>query len=509
MTDGQPLALPFVNTRHAAPRVLHLGPVSQHAHGTATTPAEDGREPHDEGVAALSAVDLDMSANLVIDRAAFPDGAPALSPESGEAPQAPAQASTRAGLASGLMLALRFVQARFLSVWGLLVAAALCPPQVFADFAMFSALANFVSVAALMRLEAVFFLDSDSERLGRAFRLALAAGVLFVGVAAIFVLSAGAAGQIVMAYGVLFLISLAARAIIRLVSSEATAEGDFAAIGNTNIVQALVQPGMMVALIWPLGATSLALFAADAIGHVASAVYLLWRRQAALARLTSRASWSFDELRASASRWRTAPSFLLPSALMSFGFMVVPLLALPFTSDHLLAAHVALSMRLLEVPTQMFAAVSVPLVLSSLRGSAPDRRQSRVRTITIGLLGAATALFAGIGIAAILADFVVDGTQWQGLGEVVAVLALFYGGIALVTPLHEIASLSKHPRRQLATNALALVAVGLVMAWFGPLSFTLLGALGLVSVGRMLAHVHFAWTRFGDDGFPETASPRG
>lgn len=456
----------------------------------------------------LPAVDLDMAAHLILDRAAFPTGAPGVAPMPAETVPRERSPAACAGLASGLMLALRFVQARFLSVWGLLAAAALCPAQVFADFAMFSALANFVSIATLMRFEAVFFLNSDSDRLGRAFRLALAAGVVFIGVSGLAIAIAGAAGWIVAAYGGLFLVSLASRGVIRLVSSEATAEGDFAAIGNTNIVQALVQPGMMILLIWPLGATSLALFAADAIGHVASAGYLVWRRRDALLRLTLPASWSMPALLDSAGRWRTAPTFLLPSALLSFGFMVVPLLALPYTADHLLAAHVALSMRLLEVPTQMFAAVSVPLVLSSLRGSAPDKRQSWVRLVTLGLMVAAAGLFAAIAVTAMAADFVLDGTQWEGMGEVVAIMALFYGGIALVTPLHEIASLSRHPRRQVATNALALAAVALVMAWFGTLSMALLGAIGLVSVGRMLAHVQFAWTRFGEDGFASPADPR-
>jgi hypothetical protein len=468
----------------------------------------DIRDIREDNMSELPAVDLDMAAHLILDRAAFPTGAPGVSPIPAEAIPAERSPAARAGLASGLMLALRFVQARFLSVWGLLAAAALCPAQVFADFAMFSALANFVSIATLMRFEAVFFLNSDSDRLGRAFRLALSAGALFIGVAAIAITVAGAAGWIVAAYGALFLVSLASRGVIRLVSSEATAEGDFAAIGNTNIVQALVQPGMMILLIWPLGATSLALFAADAIGHIASAGYLIWRRREALVRLTPRAAWSVSELRESASRWRTAPTFLLPSALLSFGFMVVPLLALPYTTDHLLAAHVALSMRLLEVPTQMFAAVSVPLVLSSLRASAPENRQSWVRMVTLGLTVAAAALFAAIALTAVGADFLLDGTQWAGMGEVVAIMALFYGGIALVTPLHEIASLSRHPRRQVATNALALLAVGLVMAWFGTLSLALLGAIGLVSVGRMLAHVQFAWTRFGEDGFSAPQEPR-
>jgi hypothetical protein len=313
------------------------------------------------------------------------------------------------------------------------------------------------------------------------------------------VLAAVTANWVVAAYGALFLVSLTGRAVIRLLTSEATAEGDFATIGNSNIVQALVQPGMMIALIWPLGATSIALFAADAIGHVVAAAYLVWRRREALARLLRPAAWSRPELRESAGRWRAAPRFLLPSALLSFGFMVIPLLALPMASNALLAAHVALAMRLLEVPTQMFAAVSVPLVLSSLRAQAGHGRQRWVRLVTLCLFAAAAGLFAAIAFVAIGADAMLDGTQWEGIGEVVAIMALFYGGIALVAPLHEMAALSRHPRRQVATNALALAAAGGVMLWFGTLSLALLCAIGIVSLGRMAAHVQFAWTRLGID----------
>lgn len=449
-----------------------------------------------------------MTAQLTLSRTVFGASAPT-APAPAEKPAGQDVAAediasepspaARAGLTAGLMLALRFVQARFLSVWGLLVAAALCPAQVFADFALFAALANFVAIAALLRFEAVFFQNSDRERLGRAFRLSVAAGSAFICFITLCVIASIAIGWVVAAFGGLFLVSLAGRAVIRLLTSEATAEGDFATIGNSNIVQALVQPGMMILLIWPLGATSLALFAADAIGHVVAASYLVWRRREALVRLVRPAVWSPPELRESARRWRSAPRFLLPSALLSFGFMIIPLLALPMTSNALLAAHVALAMRLLEVPTQMFAAVSVPLVLSSLRARAGHGRQHWVRVVTLCLFVAAAALFAGIAFVALGADIVLDGTQWEGIGEVVAIMALFYGGIALVAPLHEIASLSRHPRRQVATNALALVAAGGVMLWFGTLSLALLCAIGVISLGRMVAHVQFAWTRFGID----------
>ncbi len=464
-------------------------------------PRREQREIRDDAVSDIPTVDVGMAAHLILDRTAFATGGVVRPAVPAEEIPSERSAGAQAGLASGLMLALRFVQARFLSVWGLLVAAVLCPAQAFADFALFAALANFVSIAVLMRFEAVFFQSSDAVRLGRAFRLALAAGAGFLCVTALSIWGASSAGWIVPAYGALFLVSLAGRAVIRLVSSEATAESDFRAIGNSNIVQALVQPGMMILLIWPLGATSLALFAADAIGHAVSALYLLRRRRAALARLVGTRSWSLAELRESAARWRTAPRLLLPSALLSFGFMIIPLLALPYAASPLLAAHVALAMRLLEVPTQMFAAVSVPLVLSSLRARPVQERQAWVRVITLGLLAAAGLLFSGIAIVAMGADALLDGTQWAGVGETVAIMALFYGGIALVTPLHEIASLSRHPRRQVATNALALIAAGVVMALFGTLSLALLCAIGIVSLMRMVAHIQFAWTRFGHDGF--------
>lgn len=447
-----------------------------------------------------------MTAHVMMERAAFPAGAaygPAVPAEPVAADRAPA---ARVGLAAGLLLALRFVQARFLSVWGLLVAAALCPAQAFADFAVFSAFVSFVSIAALLRLEAIFFQNSSHERLGRAFRLALATGAGFLGLAALGVVAAVAAGKIAPAVGALFLVSLAGRAILRLVSAEAMAEGDFQAIGNGNVLQALVQPATMLLLIWTLGATSLSLFAADAIGHAVTAGYLLWRRRCALMMLVAPAFWSLHELVSSTHRWRAAPRLLLPSALLSYGFTVVPLMALPYGSNPMLAAHVALAMRLLEVPTQMFAAVSVPLVLNSLRTQSGVGRQGWVRILTLGLLAGAAVLFAAIAVAAMTADALLDATQWAGIGEIVAIMALFYGGIALVTPLHEITSLSRHPRRQVATNAVALLAAVLAMLWFDTLSLPLLCVIGLVSLARMLALIQFAWTGLGTEALPARAA---
>lgn len=449
-----------------------------------------------------------MAAQLTLDGIAFPP--PSASAPAGPAPKfanAPPPAE-RSSLGIGVTLGLRFLQARFLSVWGLLLAAALCPAQVFADFAIFSALANFVSIAALLRFEAVFFQNKDRQRLGQAFRLAVAAGAIFLGAMTLAVLFAAAEGWVLRGFGALFMISLASRAVIRLIMAEATAEGDFTTVGNINIVQALVQPGMMILLIWPLGPTSLALFAADAFGHAVAACYLIWRRRAALLELLHPQAWSGPVLRASARRWRTAPRVLLPSALLSFGFMAAPLLALPLASNPVLAAHVALAMRLLEMPTQMFATVSVPLVMNNLRGRDGQKRQDATRLITLCLVAVAATLFTAIALFGLIGDFVLEGTQWEGIGQVIATLALFYGGSALVMPLHEIATLSQYPHRQLVTNAVALLAAGLVMLWFGTLSLALLCVIGLISLARMLAHVQFAWTRLGAERFAAPAATR-
>lgn len=404
----------------------------------------------------------------------------------------------RAGPRAGVMLALRFVQARFLSVWGLLLAATLCPPKVFADFAIFAALANFVSIAALLRFEAVFFQNSDRLRLGRAFRLALAAGTVVLSAMAVAILFAAAQGWLLRGFGALFLISLASRAAIRLILAEATAEGDLATIGNSNIVQAVVQPGMMILLIWPLGPTALALFAADAFGHAVAAGYVAWRRRRSLLPLMRPSRWSRAELIESGWEWRSAPTYLLPSALLSFGFSVAPLLALPMATNAVLAAHVALATRLLEMPTQMFGAVTIPLVMSDLRKQQGRDRQRRARLLTLGMVAVVATLFVAIAIVAMGADeIVLDGTKWGGIGEVMAIMALFYGCSALVGPLQEMGALAARPRSQMAANALALAAAALVIWGFGSLSPALLAAIGLVSLARVLLHLRLTWTGIG------------
>jgi len=443
-------------------------------------------------------VDVDMTAHVALERAHIPPRRPAQVLAAGRRFVAARAPALRSSFGSAVLLGLRFVQARLISVWGLIIAAALCPPFVFAAFAVFSAVANFVATASLLRFEVVFFQSRDRARLGLAFRLALAAGVCFIGLAAIVLAVLASIGWVAPAVALFFLGAVAARALLRLLWTEATAEGDFRAIGNSNVVQSMIQPAIMLALIGIFGPKALALFLADALGHFLAAGYLLRRRWGAVRALVQPALWSRRSLVEAAYRWRDVPRALLPSALLAYGFAIAPVLALPYAANTVLAAHVALSMRLLDVPTQMFGTVSVPVVLNRLRSYPGGRRRFWARILSLGLIGSAVALFGAIAFGALVADDLLDGTKWQDLGIVIAALAPFYASLATLAPLQEMATLSRQPLWQVVINVFALAAIIMAMIWFGSLSLPLLYVIGAISILRTLMHTLFVWLHLGE-----------
>ncbi|MDP3408378.1 hypothetical protein [Bosea sp. (in: a-proteobacteria)] len=439
------------------------------------------------------AAGIDMVAHVALERASFPPNRPALAFVQGRRFVARLPA-LRQSLASAVMLGLRFVQARMISVWGLLVAAYFCPPHIFAAFAVFSAAAAFVSIPALMRLEAVFFRSGDGRELALAFRLALASGAAFLGLVAVVLIGLAATGWIAPAVALVFFLSLAARAVLRLLWAEATAEGDFRAIGNSNLMQALVQPCLMLLLIGLFGPKALALFLADALGHWAAAIHVMIRRRENIFALARPRLWSLRALAWGAKRWSDAPRILLPAALLSFAFTAAPLMALPYATDPLLAAQVALAMRLLDMPTQMFGMVSGPLLMNGLRRQSGQRRQVWVRWTTLALIAGTIGVYGPIALGTSHFDDLFDGSRWSGVGHVIAIMTMFYAGIALFNPLHDIAALARTTGWQLAAHAIALFAIVATILWFGELSRDLLYAVGAISLARAAAHVLFAWS---------------
>ena len=114
------------------------------------------------------------------------------------------------------------------------------------------------------------------------------------------------------------------------------------------------------------------------------------------------------------------------------------------------------------------------------------------------MMAAAIALFVAIALVAIGADLLIlNGTKWGGVGEVMAVMTLFYGCSALVGPLQEMGTFSSRPRSQMSANALALAVIAIVIWSFGSLSPALLAAIGLVSLLRLVLHLRLTWTAIG------------
>ena len=461
-----------------------------------------GAGPDSEALSDDPVTDVDMAAHVAMERALLPPSRPAMAIAAGRRFVVARAPLLRSSLGSAILLGLRFIQARLISVWGLIIAAALCPPFVFAAFAVFSAAVNFVSIAALLRLEAVFFHNRDRARLGLAFRLASVVGVGFICVSAVVLAVLAFLGWVAPAVAFIFLVSLAARSVLRLLWAEATAEGDFGAIGNSNLVQALVQPAIMLLLIWIFGPKALALFLADALGNVLAAAYLLRRRLPSVWALTAPALWSRQGLLEAAWRWRDAPRALLPAALLAYGFAIAPVLALPYAANTILAAHVALSMRLLDMPTQMFSTVSIPIVLNRLRSYGGPRRRLWGRLMALGLIAAAALVFGAIAFLLAFGDPLLARTHWAGLGPVIALMAPFYAGIAVLGPLQEMATLARRPLWQVAINGSALLAIVAVMLHAGSLSPALLEAIGLVSILRTLMHTLFIWMHLGEAAEP-------
>ena len=95
-------------------------------------------------------------------------------------------------------------------------------------------------------------------------------------------------------------------------------------------------------------------------------------------------------------------------------------------------------------------------VLNRLRTQAGPRRRFWARIMALGLTVGATVLFSVIAVVSLVADHWLIGTQWQDLGEVIALLAAFYIGIAVLGPLQEVATLSRQPFWQVAINACLL-----------------------------------------------------
>jgi hypothetical protein len=76
--------------------------------------------------------------------------------------------------------------------------------------------------------------------------------------------------------------------------------------------------------------------------------------------------------------------------------------------------------------------------MSDLRKQEGAQPSEAGAPLTLGMAAVVTTLFLAIALVAISADeLILGGTKWGGIGEVMAIMALFYGCSALVGPLQK------------------------------------------------------------------------
>lgn len=352
-------------------------------------------------------------------------------------------------------LGARMIGARAMSIFTLIVAAWLVDIEVFAEFGVYQTLAALAGVVLFLRYEAAIVASTTDEEAQEALRLCVAVGfvllLIFVGVP----LLAGGAGLMRMGLALLLPLSILTRGILRLASATVTRDGDFTTMGRTSLIQAVVQPTVLILLVLSPLENVLSFALADVIGHASAAAYLTWRQGRHLNAL--RRGWSGSGLAAAARHWRGLPIYNLPGTFFSVGFVMSPLLILPVAAHADFAGHVALAYRIFDVPTQIISAVSTPLFLNRLRPSSERASPIFGRRMMLAFVAAIGLGYLLMGGVLVLADPWLVGTELAGLAEAVPFVALFQLFVALGAPLSDSCTLYPQQRRLVTIQGLALL----------------------------------------------------
>jgi len=367
-----------------------------------------------------------------------------------------------------LRLGARLIGARAMSVVTLFVAAWLVDIEAFAEFGVYQTLAALAWVALFLRYEAAILAAYTEEEAGEAMRLCVAVGAFLWLAFTCASLAAGGAGFMRMEFALLLPLSILARGMLRLASAAANRDGDFKGMGRASLVQSVVQPTVLLALVLSPVEDALSFAVADVVGHASGVAYLGYRHRHRFGAL--RRGWSRKALVALAQQRRDLPLYNLPSSFFSVAFVMSPLLIMPVAADASFAGHVALAYRIFDVPTQIITAASTPIFLSRLRPSKEGGSALFGRHIMLGLtivVGLAYALMAGLLISA---DPWLVGTELDGLAEAVPMVTLFQLFVALGAPLNDSCALYPQQKRLVLIQGVALVGSALLLALAGRVS---------------------------------------
>jgi hypothetical protein len=393
-------------------------------------------------------------------------------------------------LRDAFMLGLRLVAARGMSVLTLVAAAWLVDIQAFAEFGVYQTLATLAGIALFLRYDAAIVAASDKRESRTAFHLCLSLGAVLWLVFTIASVALGVADWMRWELAMLLPGSILARGVLRLSYAQSTSERDFKGLGRAILVQALIQPTVLLTLVLS-GVDDVLCFAlADIVGHCGGAAYLLIRQRKLLGDVI--AGWSVGRIVAVARRWKNLPLYNLPASFFSIAFVMSPLLITPMAADDLFAGHVALAYRIFDVPTQIITAAATPVFIN-FRPSSGRRTPIFGRSMLAGFvlsIGIAYAAMAGV---LLLADPILDRTALAGLAEAVPMIALFQLFVALAAPLNEACALYTQQRRLVFIQGFALfgstIAAFVAMAASADaalLALASLAAVRMLAIGELL-----------------------
>lgn len=375
-------------------------------------------------------------------------------------------------------LGIRHVAARGMGVITLLISAFLVDLTAFAPFGIYLSLGALGVLIVFLRYEVALFSASDPDLPG------LIKLCVWIGTGMI-ILMVMVSGCIHIFYPLPFWFiagfpcALMFRALLRLLIVRATRLEDAHGLGWVVIVQAIVQPLVLLMAVIFVSKQVSSLIIADLCGHAAAVIYLL-RRQPDIFRFSKLTS-----LQNTFQKWHEFPLYNLPGALMSLSFALSPLLLVPLIANPVQAGQIAFLMRLFDVPTQMIPAILTPVLIKQLR--LRNRKNESISTGELVTLLIFTGLFyVFIAFLLIFIEPFFPHSNLKGTYDFIWPVALFQAGIALAFPLMDAASLYNGQKQSLFIQIIFLSLIALVwLSGLTPLGFVI--CLAIVSLVRIAA----------------------
>lgn len=383
------------------------------------------------------------------------------------------------------------IGARALSLLTFPLVAYLYGPEPFGLFIAYMGVVNLLWVAVCGRYElAIIGATSCREaRTATALSLWLALGcTAIVGLACLSIAAMG--DQVGSGAGPLILLPavLGARAMVRVCQSWAARNARFSLQSRAVLVQALVQAAVQIgAVALPIPALP-ALLAGDIAGSVAFAIVLLRKDADLRGAIAGVPMVSPTALKSCAWAWRQLPAAGLPGALLSVATLNLPLILLPSLFPADIAGRIALVLRLLDMPAQLLAATATAIFQNRIVASVTDNARAGLLLRGLRLYSfAVAALFAGLAVAGVGIDPLLEGSRWSGALAYAPWVAVFCAATAVGGPLVELFAPLRREDAAIPLHALAFLAM-LGACWIGTIRPELLlpGIAG-VAVARAAA----------------------